>query len=79
MIKLKPCPFCGEKPEIWQSSTGHNNYGQYTAQYTIKCYKCGISITRESQFALRDGAVVFKANGYVECINVWNRRENNEH
>lgn len=77
MTEIKGCPFCGAKPEIWQSSSGHNNRGQYTANFTIKCNKCNISITRESRFALEAGSAVFEANGYVECINAWNRRADN--
>ena len=77
MIEIKGCPFCGEKSEIWLTSQGHDCCGKYTAQYTIKCHKCGISITRESRFALKYGAVVFEANGYDECIKMWNRRIDN--
>ena len=77
MIELKPCPLCGAKPEIWLSGTGHNNHGQYTARYTINCRTCSIGFSYESLFVLRGGSVVFKENGYDECIKAWNRRVDN--
>lgn len=77
MSKLLGCPFCGKKPEMSQREDGCNDLGQYIAYHTISCNRCGIYITKISRFFLVEGSVVFKVNGYEECIEVWNRRADN--
>ena len=58
MDELKPCPFCGEKAEIYlgDSSDGYIKGTQYIEAY---CNKCGASI---------------KARLVAEAIKKWNTR-----
>ena len=47
--KIKACPFCGEIPEVWHSTTG---------SYFVECTNenCGINpMTNPSRY--RDGAI----------------------
>lgn len=65
--KLKPCPFCGCKPEkygYW--SAGHPS-GDNGYQYTIECpnISCKVRITR---WAMR------KSWAIKSAVEAWNRR-----
>ena len=72
-IKLKPCPFCGNKAYIKQTSTGYASSYHY-AGYSIGCDHCGIRLTDESTFTIEDGVVKYQRDGYAEIIKKWNTR-----
>lgn len=59
--ELKPCPFCGTMPELDKKHLGEPVYRDII---TIKCNKCGISLSTYNQSTLdKDG-----------IINKWNTR-----
>lgn len=55
---LKPCPFCGEKNELYPAYRGDKG-GNLHSPYAIDCLGCGFDFTP------REGMDVFAA---------WNRR-----
>lgn len=73
-IALKPCPFCGTVPTIKQFSSGHSGNGVFTASFKIKCEKCKVEFTRNSEFQLVNGQPKFIRNGYDEVVSLWNTR-----
>ena len=58
-IKLKPCPFCGEKAILKRDRVG---------LYCAKCTNCGCMTT--FQFDFDEGEEVSKR----KAADVWNRR-----
>lgn len=73
MPELKPCPFCGQKPEIITISIG-SNISEYLATFAIRCPDCKIGFKYDSKFGLRNGKPVIIKDGYQNCVNDWNRR-----
>ena len=71
MEELKPCPFCGEKPEMWF---------YFESEYfcvSITCRKCHIS--KKESIYLDDGhSYVNPAKKFIEAeknaIKKWNQR-----
>ncbi len=81
MTELKPCPFCGEKAYIKEYANGHKNKGntrEFVANYEVGCKSCGIHFNYESRFVLENGQPKFSQNGYDKCVEVWNRRVNED-
>jgi len=74
-VQLKPCPFCGKKPELRETQLGHKGCGTFTATYTVKCDTCRYTISRESSFTLVDGQPKFEVNGHDLIVNLWNNRK----
>lgn len=73
---IKPCPFCGAKPLFKRTSFG-SSQNDFRTTYYLECPDCHIYFSGESIFEVVDGDPVIKKNGYQECIDKWNRRENN--
>lgn len=64
MIELKPCPFCGGEPCIYEIEP-HTHYiatfmPDYPGSWIIECTGCDVAIMR---------------NKKEEAITAWNRRE----
>ena len=75
---LKPCPFCGGEAYIREYAFGHSSSGGFTASYEVGCSKCNIAFKKSSKFTLENGQPVFSVNGYEDCVEIWNRRANDE-
>lgn len=76
---LKPCPFCGEIPKIWNSRlTVERNEILYTI-WRLSCPGCGCSIpSEESQYKFTEnGEVVSTNDGFGKLVEAWNRRAMN--
>lgn len=74
--ELKPCPFCGNVPEIVLKSYGHQAEG-FKQSHMIWCPKCGCTFNRyfDSVFNRNiDGEFIIKEDGLKKAINAWNRR-----
>lgn len=74
MIKLEPCPFCGERAKI---EKGDNKYerSSYIQCYRIGCNKCEIWFYGDTEISLNlEGEVVFNKNGFKDIVERWNRR-----
>lgn len=80
MVDLKPCPFCGNKPEIKCTSSGiqSGEVNGFYRQYKLWCPNCGCNTGRVScvsfDYSPHTGlrADESKLN---EAIKAWNRRE----
>lgn len=74
---LKPCPFCGEKPEIRGTSNGMSSKGanRFAKCYKIWCPNCGCSTNRNVEVTLdyfpHIGVCVNEEELINEC-NKWN-------
>ncbi len=73
--ELKPCPFCGGKANIVQTSTGYS-VGEFSASFEIGCAECRIRFRGTSYFVIKNGTPIVSIDGYNEIINLWNRRAN---
>lgn len=77
-IKLKPCPFCGRKPEFTRrgSGTSSDSYGFYKC-YEIKCQNCGCTLNHtfrvEFEFNPSTG-FSYDVNRLNAAVEEWNRR-----
>lgn len=66
-IKLKPCPFCGGKAELYSVKMDKKKIlGKYHMIATIKCKSCTAQISQAGQ----DGDKAFK-----NAADLWNSRE----
>lgn len=66
-IKLKPCPFCGGKAELYSVKRDKKKIlGIYHMIATIKCKSCTAQINQAGQ----DGDKAFK-----NAADLWNSRE----
>lgn len=66
---LKPCPFCGGKPEIMEESGG--DHVGYATTCRIRC-KCGASMVGVDDKDKNGWAC--KSNAAVKAISAWNKR-----
>lgn len=66
MAELKPCPFCGGKVE---ESSWVCNYGKHTMILRLKCKKCGTGYSFKAKWV---------SYPYIETVEAWNRRCENE-
>ena len=75
--KLKPCPFCGEIPKISNSSIDYSACS-FGVTYTVACPECKISFKGHSEIIVKNGEPTVLQNGYLDCIEKWNRRADND-
>jgi hypothetical protein len=61
--QMKPCPFCGHKPELANTHTPH---------YWMECTGCGCQIS-DPRSARGTGERSHRASA-LRAIEVWNRR-----
>jgi len=75
-VVLKPCPFCGEVPEVERVASGYRgNADAATATFQVRCECCGIKFERQTEVAIDDdGKVNVLFDGYGEVIRLWNTR-----
>lgn len=75
-VVLKPCPFCGEVPEVARVASGYRgNADAATATFQVQCECCGIKFERQTEVAIDDdGKVNVLFDGYGEVIRLWNTR-----
>lgn len=74
---IKPCPFCGSKPVVNETSTTHLP-DRYLVGYQIECPKCHVYFGSCTEIRVEKGSPIVDKNGYQECIDMWNRRVNKE-
>lgn len=83
MDKLKPCPFCGGKPEILRD-TSFNSHFRYKVWVWIKCPKCDIKTKAFDSYIMdwnpytteKDQEEAVKIPK-AKVIEVWNKRSEN--
>lgn len=74
MSELKPCPFCGSRPNVSKSSASHN-YNVFTVEFAIMCPNCRIRFKAFSEFEVDNkGQVKTRKDGYKTIIDKWNTR-----
>lgn len=75
-VVLKPCPFCGEVPEVARVASGYRgNADAATATFRVQCECCGIRFERQTEVAIDDdGKVKVLFDGHGEVIRLWNTR-----
>lgn len=75
-VVLKPCPFCGDVPEVTRVASGYrDNAAAATAKFQVRCKWCGIKFERETEVAIdNDGEVKVLFDGRGEVIKLWNTR-----
>lgn len=75
-VVLKPCPFCGEVPEVERVASGYRGGADAaTATFRVQCEHCGIEFERQTEVAIDDdGKVKVLFDGYNEVIRLWNMR-----
>lgn len=84
MIKLKPCPFCGnevhvERRPFWKRTGNwitHGDYGYY--EFDIRCTNpdCGCNINLGYNISLRKNDPIYRSEeeALQNAINAWNKR-----
>lgn len=57
-VVLKPCPFCGEVPEVARVASGYRgNADAATATFQVRCECCGNFLKPETVWFLAEDAV----------------------
>lgn len=78
---MKPCPFCGGEAELVQKTHGYTTSPTTIMNtYLVQCSKCGIHTEqyKSSIWQGKDGTINIGANGAIDAIDAWNRREETE-
>lgn len=74
MNELKPCPFCGSKPNISKSGVFHSS-NEFGVEYAISCPDCHICFKGFSKFTVDNvGRVKTNRDGYKTIVDKWNTR-----
>lgn len=76
-VKLKPCPFCGRNATIAMVGKGMSS-GTFTVDYEVGCDNCRIRFKRTTYILIKCGEPLVSVDGYKECIDLWNRRADDE-
>ena len=79
--KLKPCPFCGEKPyfeskDLYKADLieGNHNY-RYEVKIKLQCNTCKVEKSSYSRYQLEDnGRLTCLKDGCTELTAWWNSR-----
>lgn len=61
MINLKPCPFCGTKPKVWETMDEY----AYIPIYTVGCTSMRCAVRVET----------YKCRTKEEAAEIWNTRK----
>jgi len=72
MNKIKPCPFCGGKPRLWERKRG-------LCKYTIGCDNetCFVWIPKDVRLReLHNYATCYRIK--QDAIDAWNKRRNDK-
>ena len=73
-VELKPCPFCGSKPDFKEMSRACIA-GDLYVRYAVECPNCHIYFGGESRITVNvSGKPVLEHDAFAECIEKWNRR-----
>lgn len=78
MDELKPCPFCGGKAAMEQTSYGTDPQSSARLSFRINCTKCGATAPGANGYV----SVILTCSGYLNAlhddrenaIKKWNRR-----
>lgn len=78
-VVLKPCPFCGEVPEVERVASGYRGDADAaTAKFRVQCECCGIRFERQTEVAIDDDGKVKVLCGRVGFPNAEKGREKNK-
>lgn len=73
-IDLKPCPFCGELPDMYFRINQGISYN--AGNIRVRCLKCDYYFASSN---IESGAPFYRLlAAYEEITEKWNRRENND-
>ncbi len=75
-IELKPCPFCGNKAQF-RNLRGEQDGKKFKMGCRIACYSCHIGFEDYDIFEWKDGKMFKERDGYLRCVELWNRRAGN--
>lgn len=72
---LKPCPFCGGEAYIMlvEKKSGVD----FGATFEVGCNRCECSFREESRWHIDYGRLRTDKDGYMDCLERWNRRADN--
>jgi Lar family restriction alleviation protein len=48
-MKIKPCPWCGKIPELWDEEDPYSPGGPVVIGYYIECSDCGLRMSDEDE------------------------------
>lgn len=73
---LKPCPFCGETPNIKINHlSGHYDGVTLSIPVTVRCDGCGVRKSSESTYRIDwMGNIIREKDGLKELSEWWNKR-----
>ena len=75
MEELKPCPFCGDRPEMFCADIMPRKDTEIIANWTVRCNRCGIEKKATSFYRITfDEALDICLDGRKNAIEAWNRR-----
>jgi len=43
-VKIKPCPWCGKKVELWEKEDPYHPGGPVVEGYYIQCFDCWVEM-----------------------------------
>ena len=78
--ELKPCPFCGGKPQLCTLSNSSSHFG-VGFEFEIACTSCKIKLPNRFEILLHleeNGELKITKDDREIAVAAWNRRVTNE-